>query len=469
MKKVLIILIVITIGCIVQQPPHFQECTPENTTLSINQGETIENSCMASDPDTKNLAYTWYMNDEKVSDTYWYDFDKTAGYYTILLEVSDGTTTISHKWDVTVIFSLDLKKVQERVEHIRSLRFLEPVRRVEIDRDQMRENFIADLEKNRADISIEQDIYLALHVWDSKMDLYQTYIDILTIQVASYYDTEDHTFYEVVEPDAPNAYREFIASHELVHALQDQHHYLKQEFENDDQYLAFLCVVEGDAMFHQYMYLDRMTYSEKNSLFTYTSNLKIPVINTFLENLLLLKYNLGFEFITEMSSIGMENLYEQLPVSTEQIMHPEKYLSQELPVQVDVPSIAEWEETAQNVLGEALIMCILKEHITAQEATEAAEGWGGDAYAYYEKEDNYLILLNTFWDTERDATEFFDAYYSFTVSWSNGNITKIAENTYETPTGFLILVQKEKQVIVIESPSLDAVNTASSAMVPFAS
>jgi hypothetical protein len=460
MKKIPIILIAIIVGCIAHEPPFFQKCAPENTTLSINQGETIAFSCTASDPDTKNLTYAWYMNEEKVSDTHWYDFDKTAGEYTVLLEVSDGTTTISRTWGVTVIFSLDLERVQERVEHIRGLKFLEPVKRLEIDRDQMRENLIADLKENRLDFLTEQDIYAAFHVWDPKMDLYEIYVDILTIQVASYYDTEDHIFYEVIEPDAPNTYREFIASHELVHALQDQHHYLKEEFENDDQYLAFLCVVEGDAMFHQYMYLNEMTYSEKTSLFTYLNNLTISVINPFLENLLLLKYNLGYEFIAEMSCFGLESLYEQLPVSTEQIMHPEKYVSQELPVAVDIPSIAGWEEKAQDVLGEALILSILKEHISTQKAAEAAEGWGGDRYAYYEQDRTYLIILNTVWDTERDATEFFDAYYDFTVSWSNSDIPEISENIYETPTGFLVLVQKGKQVIVIESPSFDAVNAA---------
>jgi len=464
MKRIYVILLLITIGCIAQKPPHFGECLPEDVVLSVNQEETIAFSCVASDPDTEELEYTWYVNGEEVSDNQWYNFTMDAGEYTVSLEVSDGTTIISRQWNVTVLGSPNFEKVQNRLERIRGLKFLEPVNRIVIDRTQLRQNLMIDLEEDREDIEIEKNIYVALHVMEPGTDLYQVYIDLLTTQVASYYDTEDHTFYEVVDPDEPVIYREFIAAHEFVHALQDQYHYLDHEFDNDDEQLAFLCVVEGDAVFHQYMYLDEMTSMETRNLFTYIGNLDIPVVNVLLENLIMLRYDLGLKFVVEMSISGIDNLYEKLPLSTEQVMHPEKYRTYERPILVEIPSIPGWEQLAHNVLGEAVLQTILKEHIDVQTAAEAAQGWGGDSYGYYEKGDNYLFLMNTFWDTQEDAAEFFEAYYDFTLSWSEENIEKISENMYETPTGFLALVQRGNQVFIAESPSLEAVTEALSTL-----
>lgn len=460
MKRIFILLIVITIGCIAQEPPHFEECEPQDTVLSVNQGKTIEFSCTAFDPDTEDLVYTWYTNGEKVSETYWYDFKMGAGEYTVVLEVSDGITTISNQWDITVVSSPDFALIQNRLERIRGLTFLEPVNRITIDRDQLRQNLMEDLEEEGEDILMEKAFYEALHIMDEDTDLYQTYVDLLTSQVASYYDADDHIFYEVVDPDSPVVYREFIAAHEFIHALQDQYHYLDHEFESDDEHLAFICVVEGDAVLHQYMYLDEMTYSERQDLFAYASTLDIPVVNAFLESILMLRYDLGLEFVTSMSFLDIDELYEKLPLSTEQVMHPEKYRAYELPVPVTIPVISGWETAYENVLGEAVMKTILKEHIDIYTASEAAKGWGGDRYGYYKKGEEYLLILNTFWDTEMDASEFYEAYYDFTESWSEKDVKKISESIYETPTGFLALVQKGKQVIVIESGSLEAVTEA---------
>ena len=465
MKRICIFLILITLaGCVAQNPPQLEKVEPENTELSVNEGNPIEFSCKAADPDTEELTYTWYVNDEVVSDTYWYDFDMPEGEYVITVEVSDGTNAVSHRWDVTVSNSPDFEKVQGKLEVIRGLIFLNPVTIVVIDRDQLRENLRKDMEEERADFVTEQKLFEALHVWDPDEDLYQTYLDLLTNEVASYYDTEDHTFYEVVDPGTPIAYREFVASHELIHALQDQYHYLDEDFENDDEHQAFLCVVEGDAMFHQYKYLDEMTLQEQMDLINYIRTLDLQMINPFLENMLMIRYDLGLEFITFMSGSGLEPIYEKLPLSTEQVMHPEKYLTYENPVPVTIPTLVGWENRIENVFGEAVLMTILKEHISEQTALDAAAGWGGDRYRYSEKGEEYLLVVNTLWDTEMDAGEFYDAYYDYSVSWSGNTLKKIGDSIYETPTGFLAFIQKGKQVVIVESDSLEAVQQALSIM-----
>ena len=464
MRRMCVFLIIVFIGCISQQPPQFEKLSPEDTVVSVTGGESLEFSCTASDADTSALEYSWYVNDIEVSQSSHYNFTMSPGKYTVMVEVSDGINSITYTWDVTVEGSLNFKNIQTKLEHIRGLKFLEPVKRVEIDRNQLRETLMVDLQEEYEDILREKALYVALHVMDPEVDLYQTYVDMLTAQVASYYDTSDHTFYEVLDPDEPSAFREYIAAHEYLHALQDQHHYLDEEFDNDDAFLAYLCVVEGDAVFHQLKYLEGMTYLEKKLLFEYVSALDIPVVNILLENILSLRYDLGYDFVKAMAPLGVDALFQTLPVSTEQVMHPEKYMAQELPIQVDIPLIPGWDELTSNTLGEAIMGTILKEHINSEKAAEAAEGWGGDKYRYYKQGEDYLLILNTFWDTDRDAEEFYEAYYDFTLSWSNKRIKEIDEDIYETPTGFLALIQKNNQVIILESSSHEALLTALSSL-----
>ncbi|MBU7044414.1 MAG: hypothetical protein HXS47_12560 [Theionarchaea archaeon] len=444
-------------GCLSQVPPTIETCTPAESALSIYQGEVIEFSCTASDPDTEELHYIWYVNGESVSDTYWYDFDRGEGTYSVLMEVTDGTSTLSQKWQVEVINIPNFEKIQIRLEDIRGLLFINPVQKVEINRDELREQLKESLSEDFEDIAMEKQLFVAMHVMDPSIDLYQIYVDMLTTQIASYYDTSDHIFYEVVDQGAPVIYREFIAAHEFIHALQDQHGLLEGDFDNDDTHLAFLCVVEGDAMFHQYKYLDTMTFKEKKVLFDYVNNLDIPQVNPFLENLMMLRYSLGLEFIAFMSMHDIDSIYDRPPVSSEQVIHPEKYIMKEKPIVVYIPSLPGWNSRDENVLGEAFLQTMLTEHIDGDIAEQAAEGWGGDAYGYYTQGETYLYILNTVWDTERDATEFYDAYLQFSTAWSNHGLETIGTSLYTTPTGYLALLQRGKEVLIIESPSLEAV------------
>ncbi|MBU7038057.1 MAG: hypothetical protein HXS52_08995 [Theionarchaea archaeon] len=464
MKRTFILLIIIS-GCIGQQQLSFQSCSPAEQAVTIVEGEELEFSCILTEP--QNASYTWLVDGEIVSQLSSFTFSEEPGAYTVALEVTNGRKTISNGWEITVEESpesLDFPAIESRVEVIRGLKFLEPVRRVIIGRMEMRENFLESMQEEKEAIEIEQKVYEALHVWNPEDSLFQVHVDVLTEQVASYYDTGDHTFYQVVDLGSPLAYREFIASHELIHALQDQHDYLDFDTENDDEYLAFLCLVEGDALFHEYEYLYKMPYQKQGAIFNYIKNLNVPVVNSFLENLLTVRYDLGINFIIEMRMISIDSLYERLPSSTEQIIHPDKYMSNEQPILSDVPVMPGWELIAENTLGEAFIATVLKEYLDAEQADAAASGWGGDSYGYYEWLDEYLFIINSYWDTEEDASEFFIAYYDFTASWSNGIVKKSGSTMYEIPTGFISFVWKGNQVTVIEASSREAVEQALSVL-----
>jgi hypothetical protein len=112
-------------------------------------------------------------------------------------------------------------------------------------------------------------------------------------------------------------------------------------------------------------------------------------------------------------------VYQHPPVSTEQIMHPEKYFAQppELPsaVTLDVSEAAlsaPWKKLKRDVLGEFLLSVVLQQFLPEDEARQSAAGWRGDRYELFEHQDTggLLLVCVTAWDTPEDASEFFQSY-----------------------------------------------------------
>ncbi|HYY57096.1 MAG TPA: hypothetical protein VE842_07155, partial [Pyrinomonadaceae bacterium] len=137
---------------------------------------------------------------------------------------------------------------------------------------------------------------------------------------------------------------------------------------------------------------------------------------------LLFPYEKGLTWVTSLFKRGgwdrVSQAFTDLPQSTEQVMHVEKYFSREAPVKMAMPDINAalgqgWKRIDYDVNGEWSFYLILDEYLrAAPESERAAEGWGGDRYAVYEGRNSGEVVIAqlTGWDTEKDAVEFFDAY-----------------------------------------------------------
>ena len=133
----------------------------------------------------------------------------------------------------------------------------------------------------------------------------------------------------------------------------------------------------------------------------------------------------GFSFVANLFGAGdsgwdgVDEAYLRPPVSTEQVLHPEKYYAREQPVKTIVPDISAeigkgWFEVSSNTMGEVLIRTFLEEHLDTIQAEDAAAGWAGDGYSLLlGPEGERLLILQIRWDTLADSDEFFDAYRVF--------------------------------------------------------
>ena len=298
-------------------------------------------------------------------------------------------------------------------------------------------------------------------------------IKLLTEQVAGYYDPKAQEFYlaDWIDVDGQKP----VMAHELIHALQDQHFNLRR-FEkwpkgDSDAEMAAHALIEGDATLAMIRYVtrdpQRIVAFAKSLGSTESQSEQIEKAPRALRESLLFPYEQGAQWVTAIYRRGgwplVSKAYTELPQSTEQILHPEKYFAREAPVRVELPDVRSilgngWKRIDTDVNGEWGFYLILNEYASAS-AKAAAAGWSGDRFSVYEepKTGQVFIAQVSVWDTEGDAREFFDAYATRTEARYKGATKLSVPQTRGTSRGFrtvgagsVLIEQRGTRVVVVE-------------------
>jgi hypothetical protein len=306
-------------------------------------------------------------------------------------------------------------------------------------------------------------------------------IKLLTEQVAGYYDPKAQQFYlaDWIELEGQKP----VMAHELTHALQDQHFNLKRFQKwpkgDSDAELAAHALIEGDATLAMTVYMDN------NPLvaLAFIKSLGAQGLSTeqfrqaprALRESLLFPYEQGAAWATQLYRRGgwqmISQAFTNLPQSSEQILHADKYFSYEAPQKLSLPDLKtvlgpSWKQIDSDVNGEWGCFLVLDEFLNdAAESSKAAAGWGGDRFALYEtgKPNQFLVAQLTAWDTPADAREFFDAYAQRTSKrYSDAKETKASEDRldWQTANGRVVLELRGARVAIVEGvPSQTDPNT----------
>jgi hypothetical protein len=132
---------------------------------------------------------------------------------------------------------------------------------------------------------------------------------------------------------------------------------------------------------------------------------------------MLFPYRAGLAFVAALRRYetwsAVESAYKRPPRSTEQILHPDKYINDEKPVAVtvDIPAMLGAARVVHStVWGELGFSLFLRAHgLATQTANIAAAGWAGDRVRTLALEDGRTVGLARFeWDTEIDAIEAYE-------------------------------------------------------------
>ena len=109
----------------------------------------------------------------------------------------------------------------------------------------------------------------------------------------------------------------------------------------------------------------------------------------------------------------IDEVFREPPESTEQVLHPKKYLDRERPVAIvpgALPSLKAARELRRDVVGELEWKLLLSSKLSNGIAERAAEGWGGDRLVAYGQDEGPVHLVDlSAWDSEEDATQFEQA------------------------------------------------------------
>ena len=277
--------------------------------------------------------------------------------------------------------------------------------------------------------------------------LEQTMVSVLTEQIAGLYDPDSQEFF-IADWTTPADERP-VMSHELTHALQDQHFHIDKWTEaakpNDDGELARDAVLEGSAMAAMLDYelggkgsiKDLGDFDPSMLMGDLDSKSELSKAPKILQDELLFPYLAGIKFTQQVLQAGngwpdFYKVFAKPPVSTQQIMHPNLYLQGVMPARMELPATkgvipSDWKKLDENNMGEFGVQEILKQFLTKNRSTTLAAAWAGDRYALFENQKNKrtLLVFRIHLASDADAARFFGAY------------SEILEKKYDKPTNLM--------------------------------
>ncbi|MEO5800518.1 MAG: hypothetical protein ABIZ70_05805, partial [Gemmatimonadales bacterium] len=288
-------------------------------------------------------------------------------------------------------------------------------------REEVRSYLLAKLQQELPPARIEgiTAAYRLLGLLPDTLDVSKLFIDLYTEQVAGFYDPDSTKLFAVVGGD--RAQLRLVLAHELVHALQHQYTPLDsilKDIHDADRLAAAQAVFEGQATLASMVTLvpgmdlvnnDEFWETFRSQLQTQQVGMKVfnaaPLV---IRSGLTFPYLQGSEFLRwfRRNHADQQPFGDKLPVSTEQILHPDRYAKGDLPMMVRFAA-----DTAQPIyedtFGEFEI-AVLRSSLAgiSEVPTDLAVGWGGDRLRVYRSAGGPALVWVTVFDEPRNAERF---------------------------------------------------------------
>jgi hypothetical protein len=273
-----------------------------------------------------------------------------------------------------------------------------------------------------AELAGAQAAYRLFGLIPDTLDLRRSMIDLLTEQVAGYFDPDSNALFIPVDIDPSQA--RLVISHELVHALQHQYLNLDSLVElkrQNDRRSAAQAILEGQATLAQVLVLmPEQKIESLPNLWNLRSALDgaQPEMKVFasaplwLRESLIFPYLGGAEFVRwfDREYPGKQPFGALMPISTEQILHSARYAAGDRPDRLTFESVAPSAVRFEDDLGEFEIRLLFEQYLGDDSvAARLAEGWDGDRYVVLHAGSaagGDVLVWYTGWDDRAAATRF---------------------------------------------------------------
>ncbi len=333
------------------------------------------------------------------------------------------------------------------------------------DRDQLRAMLIERLEQDMSaqDFERQARVFRRLGLFDQDLDYRDLMLDLLTEQIAGFYDQSSGELY--IMEGLPASLQESTMAHEIFHALQDQHFDIGQLLaadiidDNDDFTLARMALIEGDAtvlMIDYELYghgalpqgdnvsvadvpaiaalllelntadmsaVEQLAPTDAMDLGDEMPSLTDSVLGSappIIRDTLLFPYIEGLRFVLRARAgrtwEEFDAIYDDPPLTTSQIFDPESYFEGPPPLDVrfDASAAVDVEPIFDNAFGELQTRAWLRtfEDDIGADPDDAARGLRGDrlrAYPVGDGDEEVVVAHLSSWRSTDQARRFAQA------------------------------------------------------------
>ncbi|HVF75898.1 MAG TPA: hypothetical protein VM938_12700 [Acidimicrobiales bacterium] len=338
---------------------------------------------------------------------------RTAASSTSTSSTAPGETTTTTATPTTEL-ERGIAEIEAFVAKARGLPFKAKVKVALLDDAAFRARLKDDSDIDREQLAKTTKVLRALDLLEEDDDLEAAYNSLLGDAVLGFYDFETDEMVVRGASLTPGV-RQTLA-HELTHALQDQHFELDRpelEERDDEAEIAFTGLVEGDARRIEHEYADTLSAAERRQAQRQTSSAALaPDIPQVLIQSVVFPYVYGPPFAERVVDEGgqgrIDEAFRSPPLTSEHIIHPEKFLRGEQPRAVPEPP-AEGPVFDRGVIGEFGLVLIFGDDLRAGDLRKAVNGWGGDRYVAWEADGRVCVRATFEMDTAKDADELRSA------------------------------------------------------------
>lgn len=284
------------------------------------------------------------------------------------------------------------------------------------ENDEFDRGLLADFDEHIEELEVQGKVLRSLGLIQAGDDLPELFRAVLEIGVVGYYDTDTGGL--VVRGSDLDLYSQLVLVHELTHAHDDQWIGLdRPELEDAEGEVdfGFLAIQEGNASRVENEWRSLLSSADQSEL----DDLEASVISTedlkrylelpiFILQMQASPYVDGLALVEAIAGAGGEDAvdaaFDAPPPSSEQVLHPEMYLSADEAYLLSEPSVP-GTVIDSGVFGELGFLYWL--------GNGAAQGWKADSYATWMDGDKACTRIDVEADTDTDLDELEDAAQSW--------------------------------------------------------
>jgi hypothetical protein len=312
------------------------------------------------------------------------------------------------------------------VERASGLTFRTPPRSALRSPEQVRNYLIAKLDEELPPDRMRglETAYRLFGLLPDTLTLRRLLLDLYAEQVAGYYDPDSAMLFGVAGADRSQL--RLVLAHEMVHALQGQYLPLDSILKatsSNDRLTAAQSILEGQATLAsievlapgqgvtrtpQFWDLYRDQVRQQQSAMPVFARAPLVV-----REALIFPYLDGAEFMHWWETAGPKDTLPygpRMPVSTEQILHPDRYARGDMPVPLAFAKDSGATGGGvmyQDALGENEIRVLLAVLAGSDDVqTVMPIGWGGDQYRVFDAPGGPALVWYVAWDDQRSADRF---------------------------------------------------------------